>query len=135
MTDHWDRWREMGLATLQGERAQGFFTPYRYADQVRAPSSYPAVEAQFDLARSNIECVLDDIDAAANILTALNGPPPIPRWTQSWFPRLDGAAAYAICQRHILVNQAAANSFVQIVLTGVHSDNALRKAIFLERYC
>lgn len=44
--------------------------------------------------------VLEDIDRAAEILAQLDGPPPVPRWDQSWFPRLDGAAAFAICQRH-----------------------------------
>ncbi|MEL6768848.1 MAG: class I SAM-dependent methyltransferase, partial [Pseudomonadota bacterium] len=29
-------------------------------------------------------------------LAGLKGPPPRPRWAQSWYPRLDGAAAYAI---------------------------------------
>ena len=47
-----------------------------------------------------MEQVLSDIDHSAAELKALDGPPPVPRWTQSWFPRLDGAATYAICQRH-----------------------------------
>ena len=92
----WDRWRAMGLETLQGGRAQGFFTPYRYADQVAAPGAYPELERTFDAARHRIENVLDLIDADAVTLTALQGPPPIPRWDQSWFPRLDGAAAWAL---------------------------------------
>ena len=100
MTKKLDRWREMGLETLSGERAQGFFIPYRYAHQVRSPGTYPALEARFAEALPAIELVLSDVDESADVLTALDGPPPIPRWSQSWFPRLDGAAAYAICQRH-----------------------------------
>ena len=99
MSDGWERWRKLGQATLNGERPQGFFVPYRYADQVRSPSRYAALEARFAQAEQQMTQVLDDIDAAADELTALDGPPPVPRWTQSWFPRLDGAAAFAICQR------------------------------------
>jgi predicted O-methyltransferase YrrM len=43
--------------------------------------------------------VLDGIDAHAGRLAGLKGPPPEPRWDQSWFPRLDGAAAYALVRR------------------------------------
>lgn len=100
MTDGWARWRELGLATLNGDRPQGFFAPYRYADQVRPPASYPALEALFEQAKPQIEQVLGNIDVAAETLRSLDGPPPVPRWTQSWFPRLDGAAAFAICRQY-----------------------------------
>ena len=43
--------------------------------------------------------MLDEIDGHAERLAGLNGPPPEPRWGQSWFPRLDGAAAYALVRR------------------------------------
>ena len=33
---------------------------------------------------------------SADIEKLGNAPPPAPRWTQDWFPRLDAAAAYAI---------------------------------------
>ena len=90
---------KMGLETLQGDRAQGFFTPYRYADQVIAPTGYPELEPIFEAARPAMEQVLADIEDGAAELAALNGPPPLPRWDQSWFPRLDGAAAWAIARR------------------------------------
>ncbi|MEM7059189.1 MAG: class I SAM-dependent methyltransferase [Pseudomonadota bacterium] len=96
----WDRWRQMGLETLQAGRAQGFFTPYRYADRVKAPAGYPELETLFKAAESSMEHVLKDIDFYASDLAALNGPPPIPRWDQTWFPRLDGAAAWAIVRSH-----------------------------------
>ncbi len=92
----WDRWRQMGLETLKGTRAQGFFTPYRYADQVEAPSAYPELERVFDAARPVMENVLDRIETESEVISALTGPPPIPRWDQTWFPRLDGAAAWAV---------------------------------------
>ena len=90
----------MGLATLLGGRAQGFFTPYRYAAQVTPPGLYPAIEAAFRDAEPAFPQVLDDIDTHGERLSGFNGPPPEPRWGQSWFPRLDGAAAYALVRRH-----------------------------------
>ena len=86
----------MGLSTLLGMRAQGFFSPYRYADQVEAPGRYNQLGFVFAAARPSMEHVLERIAADADELSALNGPPPIPRWDQSWFPRLDGAATWAI---------------------------------------
>lgn len=94
------RWRRlrMGLETLAG-RPQGFFAPYRYADTVRPPSTYFGIEAQFRKVEPEIFGVLKHIDRHAKILQTLRGPPPVPRWDQSWFPRLDGAAAYALVRR------------------------------------
>ena len=89
----------MGLATLMG-RPRGFFTPYRYAASVTAPGPYPAIEAAFRAAEPAFEQVLAAIDTHADRLAGFDGPPPQPRWGQSWFPRLDGAAAYAITRSH-----------------------------------
>lgn len=89
----------MGLQTVLGGRPMGFFTPYRYAAEVRAPARYDALEVLFHAAEPRMAEVLDDIDAAAEELLAFQGPPPRPRWDQTWFPRLDGAAAYVITRR------------------------------------
>jgi len=89
----------MGLATLLG-RSQGFFAPYRYAGSVAPPGPYPAIEAAFRAAEPGFTGVLDDIDSHGERLAGFDGPPPQPRWGQSWFPRLDGAAAYALVRRH-----------------------------------
>jgi hypothetical protein len=41
--------------------------------------------------------LLKSIEAYAAALEAIGSePPPAPRWTQDWFPRLDAAAAYAM---------------------------------------
>ena len=88
----------MGLQTLTGW-PRGFFTPYRYAAQVATPLGYPELESVFCAAEPAMVEVLAHIDSSALELAALNGPPPIPRWRQSWFPRLDGAAALAIVKR------------------------------------
>ncbi|MEM6486880.1 MAG: class I SAM-dependent methyltransferase [Pseudomonadota bacterium] len=48
---------------------------------------------------AGMACPADVIAALARYATALAGfagPAPQPRWDQTWYPRLDGAAAYAI---------------------------------------
>lgn len=85
----------LGLRTLLGGRAGGFFLPYRHAEAVK-PVRYAALEPLFDAARPSMTGILERIEANAQRLLALDGPPPVPRWSQSWFPGLDGAALYAI---------------------------------------
>ncbi len=96
--ENWRRLR-MGLATLLG-RPQGFFTPYRYASSVAPPGPYPAIEAAFKAAESAFANVLDAVEEHGSSLAAFDGQPPEPRWGQSWFPRLDGAAAYALVRQY-----------------------------------
>jgi hypothetical protein len=84
----------MGLLTVTGLGRQGFFAPYRYAGQVEPPAGYPELEAVFAAAR--LGETLERIEAAIGPIAEVNGPPPAPRWGQSWFPRLDAAAAYAL---------------------------------------
>jgi predicted O-methyltransferase YrrM len=115
----------MGLATVTGVRRLGFFAPYRYAAAVPRPpdpaaGGYPAVERLFAAHADRFAATLDLIDAAAPRLAALSGPAPEPRWGQSWFPRLDGAAAYAV---------AAARRPARIVEVGSgHSTRFMARA-------
>lgn len=74
---------------------QGFFIPYRHAAAVR-PAGYPALEPLFRQAGPAMRAVLDRIAGWGDRLARFAGPPPLPRWDQDWFPRLDGAAAYAL---------------------------------------
>jgi hypothetical protein len=85
----------MGLATLLGGKARGFFIPHRYADRVR-PCAYPTLEPRFAASWPAFEQVLAEIEALAPALRRLGGPPPAPRFDQDWFPALDAAAAYAL---------------------------------------
>lgn len=92
------RWRRLGLATLLGRRALGYFIPYRYAGDARRDEAhrYGAVEAAMAAQAAALHDTLALIDTWGDTLASLSGPPPRPRWEQDWFPRLDGAAAYAL---------------------------------------
>ncbi|MEM6971768.1 MAG: class I SAM-dependent methyltransferase [Pseudomonadota bacterium] len=97
----------MGVQTALG-RPRGFFSPYRYAASVAPPAGYPALASPFARAFAASakgaagQGLAAPADVAAAIQTrrrallALGGPAPRPRWGQSWYPGLDGAAAYAI---------------------------------------
>lgn len=88
--------RAMAARTLSGESEEGFFIPYRHAGAVAPPGPYPAVERLFAARAPVFRETLAAIEARAGALFALDGPPPRPRWGQVWFPRADGAAAYAM---------------------------------------
>jgi len=58
------------------------------------------LEESFAAAEPAIAAHLACIEQHAHALESLgNEPPPAPRWTQDWFPRLDAAAAYAMVRR------------------------------------
>ncbi|MEM8624845.1 MAG: class I SAM-dependent methyltransferase [Pseudomonadota bacterium] len=118
----------MMIATVFGS-PQGFFSPYRYADAVSAPQRYPALEARFAAAfdraaTGGMACPADvfhAIERHSAPLAALGGSLPAPRWEQTWYPRLDGAAAYAI---------VASTAPAQIVEVGSgHSTRFLSRAV------
>ncbi len=97
MTILWRRLR-FGLATLLGIKPLGFFIPYRYAGSIE-PLGYPALEPLFEAALPRFSEVLESIEShAADLQAILSGKGPA-RFDQSWFPRLDAAAAYAIVRR------------------------------------
>ena len=89
----------MGLETALGLRRMGFFAPYRYAATVPPAGPYPELEEAFRhaaKAEGGIGGMLSAVERTVGRIAGVDGPPPEPRWGQSWFPRLDGAAAYAI---------------------------------------
>ena len=89
-----------GLATVLGLAERGFFIPYAHAAEMRR-RGYPALADLFGRREDAFAAFLDVIEGYAEALEAI-GPdtPPEPRWNQSWFPRLDGAAAYAMVRHH-----------------------------------
>lgn len=119
----------LGLRTLLGGTPGGFFIPYRHAAGV-PPVAYPALEPLFHASMPAMLEWLEYIDAMGEQLRALDGPPPAPRWSQDWFPRLDGAALYAIVRqrrpRRIL--EIGSGHSTRFLAQAVH-DGALRCAV------
>lgn len=90
----------LGLLTVLGLARRGFFIPYRDAARVTRPASYPALEALLHGHEAAFAAHLEAIEGHAGVLAAIGAePPPAPRWTQDWFPRLDAAAAYTMVRR------------------------------------
>ena len=96
-------WRQLTLrlCTLLGARRQGFFIPYRYADQVTPPPPYDAAERLFGAARDDFAAALDSLSTYASDLRAIapDAPGPQPRWNQDWFAPLDAAILYAFIRQ------------------------------------
>lgn len=99
----WRRRAWFGLRTVLGLGRRGFFLPYRYAGSIpkagaRAP--YAPVERLFETQHSGFAAVLDSMNSVATDLARIGADaPPAPRWNQSWFPRLDAAAAYTLVRK------------------------------------
>ena len=89
-----------GLATVLGLARRGFFIPYRFAAGLTAAGArppYDAVTRLFAVHEADFVAVLVRVDHYADALEAIgDAPAPAPRWRQDWFPRLDGAVAYAM---------------------------------------
>lgn len=99
----WRRRAWFGLRTVLGFEARGYFIPYRYAGSLAGPEAqqpYPAIEGLFASRRDRFATVLTGLEPLAEDLLRI-GPdaPPAPRWSQSWFPRLDAAVAYGFVRQ------------------------------------
>lgn len=94
----------LGLLTLLNVARRGFFIPYRYAESLPGPGerpSYAPIETLLERRREVFAELLAAMEAYAEEFGSIGGaPPPQPRWGQSWFPRLDAAAAYSLIRRH-----------------------------------
>ncbi len=86
----------MMMQTALGLGSRGFFMPYRYAASARPATGYPEIEARFEGAREGFAAILDHAAALRPVFEGFMGPPPAPRWDQSWFPTVDAAIACAI---------------------------------------
>ncbi|MDJ1158128.1 class I SAM-dependent methyltransferase [Chelatococcus sp. SYSU_G07232] len=88
----------LGLGTLTGLATRGYFIPYRHARPMRR-APYRALLPRFEAAEPAMRTVLGEIEALAADLDRIPVDGPELRWRQSWFPRLDAAAAYALVRR------------------------------------
>ncbi|MBM3518362.1 MAG: class I SAM-dependent methyltransferase, partial [Alphaproteobacteria bacterium] len=87
----------LGLPTILGLAQRGFFIPHRYAAAVASAAPYGPITTLLEARADAFRAVLGDVVRYAAALDAIGPePPPAPRWTQSWFPRLDAAVAYAM---------------------------------------
>ena len=73
--------------------APGFFIPYRYAADI-VPCAYPALVPIFQAAEPRMLAALSTAEQYSDGLE-MAGPPPLPRFDQEWFARLDAVAAYS----------------------------------------
>lgn len=125
MTAGFARRLGFGLATVLGLARRGFFIPYRYAAALPGGddrTGYTSVEALFAGCEGEFRELLASIEQFADDLLSIGDqPPPAPRWTQDWFPRVDAAAAYA------LVRQGAPDRIVEV--GSGHSTRFLARAV------
>lgn len=87
-----------GLQTVLGLAQKGYFIPLRNAPAAAAWAYRPfdALVPVFVAAEPATAAHLERIEGLRGDLERLAGPPPEPRFDQSWFPRLDAAAMYAL---------------------------------------
>ena len=100
---HLCRRLSFGLMTLFGLARRGYFIPYRYAGDIpKTPEteSYPWLESEFSKHEAEFAEILRLAEGHADALMRFDGAsPPLPRWQQDWYPRLDGVAAYCLIRK------------------------------------
>ena len=75
--------------------------PYAHAGRIPpCHPEYQAVGSALRQAQDTFVELLAAMDAMAEDLLAIGGPPPQPRWGQGWFAGLDAAAAYTVMRRY-----------------------------------
>jgi len=85
----------LGLATVSGLARRGWFIPGRHAGPARR-LPYRSLEPLFEAAAPRFRVILDDVQRYAADLDAIPADDLGLRWRQTWFPRLDAAAAYVV---------------------------------------
>ena len=92
-----------GLLTLLGVAERGFFIPCRTAGEAPPPGArppYAAIEERLAACEEQFRDILALCAGyAADLQRIGEAPPPAPRWTQDWFPRLDAAVAYSLLRK------------------------------------
>ncbi len=95
-------WRRLslGLPTVLGLARKGYFIPYRYAADTTVSAlgrRYGGCMPLIVAGEASMREVLAAMRRLTGDLAAIGGDePPAPRWNQTWFPRLDAAAAYTL---------------------------------------
>ena len=115
----------MGLSTVLGIKRQGFFIPYRYAEQIKNHpngSLYQHIEFLFENSRNLFQEHISYMSQFRDELRKI-GPnqPPEPRWNQTWFPPLDAAITYT------MVRNLAPKNIIEI--GSGHSTRFMARAV------
>jgi hypothetical protein len=85
------------LASILGMTRAGVFVPHRYASSLLPDVPVPELEGLFRAAEPEMLDLLNRMGELKPVWEGFKGAePPMPRWEQSWFPGLDGAAAYTL---------------------------------------
>ena len=113
----------MMIQTALGLGQRGFFMPYRYAASAQAAGGYPEIEARLEAERGGFEAVLERAASMRARFEGFGGPPPAPRWDQSWFPPLDAAATCALldetpARRIVEVGSGHSTRFLSAMVAG-----------------
>jgi predicted O-methyltransferase YrrM len=88
------------LRTITGLKSEGFFIPYKYADQVtRQVSPYPAIMDLFRERESDFQTFLGEVLSYADAFASFGQDERDPTWGRTMFPPFDGAAAYALVRK------------------------------------
>ncbi len=91
---------KMGLNTILDVKKEGYFIPYRYAETTPTLPSQQPYKGLLPLFQKKEQAFSQFLEETSRFKSEFNTfgtqPPPEPRWEQDWFPRLDGAAAYAM---------------------------------------
>jgi hypothetical protein len=89
------------VATALGMTSRGVFVPHRYARSLLPDMQVPELEPLFRAAEPGMVDLLAEMAQYEERWQGFTGAnPPDPRWEQSWFPGLDGAAAYTLVRKH-----------------------------------
>jgi len=100
----WWRRVRFGIPTVLGLSPRGFFIPYRYAATISVNNgeAYPLIAEHLAAREPAFRELLDRIEEDGPALRTIGragaegAQANAPRWDQSWFPRLDAAAAYSL---------------------------------------
>jgi predicted O-methyltransferase YrrM len=128
-------WRRLrfGLSTVLGVKRRGFFIPYRYAEGT-SPSSYPALRPIFEAAEPRIRETLAAVERQGEGLRRILRGSGLARFDQTWFPRLDGAAAYAILReaKPRLVVEIGSGHSTRFLARAVHDEGLPTRIVCID---
>jgi hypothetical protein len=128
----WRRLR-LGLSTVLGLKQRGFFIPYRYAEGT-SPAPYPALRPIFEAAEPRIRETLAAVARHGEGLRRILRGGSAARFDQTWFPRLDAAAAYAVLReaKPRLVVEIGSGHSTRFLARAVHDEGLPTRIVCID---